>query len=125
VLHPDPVSQVGPVAEGEVHVWRRETPPVLALISYGDDGVLEGGWGMAQGARIPLVLVWEPQTRRGLKELKSSPYSILNKKGILAPPIPFGFWTSKLALIEARGKKSPHQRRGSQSGVTTRTRRCV
>jgi hypothetical protein len=43
-------------------------------------------------------LVWKPQTRRGLEGLKSSSYSILNKKEILASPIPFRFWTSKLAL---------------------------
>jgi hypothetical protein len=46
---------------------------------------------------MPLLrLVWEPQNRRGLEWLKSPPYSILNKEGILAPPIPFGIWTPKL-----------------------------
>jgi hypothetical protein len=48
----------------------------------------------------PLGLVWEPQTRRGLEGLKSPPYSILNKKRILTPPIPSRFWTSKLALTK-------------------------
>jgi hypothetical protein len=36
-----------------------------------------------QGDPTLLGLVWEPQTRRGLEGLKSPPYSILNKKGIL------------------------------------------
>jgi hypothetical protein len=43
-------------------------------------------------------LVWEFKYRRGLEGLKSPPYSILNKEGILAPPIPSGFVSSKLAL---------------------------
>jgi hypothetical protein len=33
-----------------------------------------------------------------LEGLKSTSYSKLNKEGILAPPIPSGFWTPKLAL---------------------------
>jgi hypothetical protein len=33
-----------------------------------------------------------------LEGLKSPPYSILNKEGILAPPIPSGFMAPKLAL---------------------------
>ena len=44
-------------------------------------------------------LVWEPQNRRGLKGLKFSSYSKLNKEGILAPLILSGFQTSKLALF--------------------------
>jgi hypothetical protein len=35
-----------------------------------------------------------------LEGLKSPPYLKLNKKGILAPPIPSVFWTPKLALRE-------------------------
>lgn len=46
----------------------------------------------------PWGLVWEPQNWRRLEGLKSHPYSILNKKRILAPLIPYGFWTPKLAL---------------------------
>jgi hypothetical protein len=46
----------------------------------------------------PLGLVWESQNRWGLEGLRSSPYSILNKKGILSPLIPSGFGTPKLAL---------------------------
>jgi hypothetical protein len=37
---------------------------------------------------LQLGLVWEPQNRVGLEGLKSSPYSKLNMKRILAPPIP-------------------------------------
>jgi hypothetical protein len=44
------------------------------------------------------VLVWEPQNRRGLEGLESLSYSKLNKKGILVPPITFGFVASKLDL---------------------------
>jgi hypothetical protein len=46
-----------------------------------------------------LGLVWKSKTRRGLKGLKSPPYSILNKEGILAPPILSGFEAPKLALM--------------------------
>jgi hypothetical protein len=49
------------------------------------------------GTRIPL---WELQNRRGLEGLQFPFYSNLNK-GILAPPIPFGFVAPKLTL---RGK---------------------
>jgi hypothetical protein len=45
------------------------------------------------GGQNPLELVWELQNRRRLKELKSSPYSILNKEEILVPPISFDIWT--------------------------------
>jgi hypothetical protein len=42
--------------------------------------------GPAAKACVSLLgLVWEPQTRRGLEGLKSPPYSVLNKKRILAP----------------------------------------
>jgi hypothetical protein len=52
---------------------------------------------------VRLGLVWEPQNRRGqnrrgYEELESISYSKLNKKGILAPPITFGFVASKLDL---------------------------
>jgi hypothetical protein len=47
---------------------------------------------------VPLGLVWEPQNRSGLEGLKSPLYSKLNKESILAPPIPSGFWSPKLAL---------------------------
>jgi hypothetical protein len=43
---------------------------------------------IGSGRREPIELqglVWEPQTWRELEGLKSPPYSILNKKGILAP----------------------------------------
>jgi hypothetical protein len=39
----------------------------------------------------PGRLVWEFKYRRGLEGLKSPPYSILNKEGILASPIPSDF----------------------------------
>jgi hypothetical protein len=45
-----------------------------------------------------LCLVWELNYRRGLEERKSTSYSKLNKKGILAPTIPSGFVTSKFVL---------------------------
>jgi hypothetical protein len=47
---------------------------------------------------IPLGLVWESKYRRRLEGLKSSPYSILNKKGILTLPIPSSFVAPKLAF---------------------------
>jgi hypothetical protein len=47
---------------------------------------------------LPLGLVWEPQNQRELEGIKLPPYSILNKEGILAPLIPSGIWTPKLAL---------------------------
>jgi hypothetical protein len=51
--------------------------------------------------------VWDDTWRAGgatkleeMRGLKSLHYSILNKKGILAPLIPSGFWTLKLAQME-------------------------
>jgi hypothetical protein len=47
---------------------------------------------------FPSGLVWESKNRRGLEGLKFPAYSKLNKEGILARPIPFGFVAPKLAL---------------------------
>jgi hypothetical protein len=44
-------------------------------------------------------LFWKSKTQRGLQGLKSPIYSILNKEGILALPIPSGFETPKLSII--------------------------
>lgn len=50
-----------------------------------------------------LGLVWEQWEWIGLHGLKSLCYSILNNKGILAPPIPFGHPPSKQTLSIGKG----------------------
>lgn len=42
--------------------------------------------------KSPLSPVWKSKPRRGLEGLKSPPYSILNKKWILASPTPMILW---------------------------------
>lgn len=71
------------------------------------DLVIGGNWGEnelispwipSNPPRDPFSLnqpLEEPQNRSGLEELKSTLYSILNKEEILAPLIPFCFWTLK------------------------------
>jgi hypothetical protein len=58
-----------------------------------------GLWLRNAGSSLPYGLVCESQNRRVLEGSKFSSYSILNKKRILVPSIPFSFLASKLALL--------------------------
>jgi hypothetical protein len=53
----------------------------------------------SEGSKGRNQLIWELKYRRGLEGLKSSFYSKLNKKEILAPPIPFDFVAFKLTVV--------------------------